>query len=294
MNKLILFLGLILASIFLPKAGNAQEGEPILLDVTYEFIHVNDTNNRDKQLVEKMLLELGQTGSKYWRAPRTKPRTEPSVPAGVHTVQAVGKPLAVVHGPGFTAEELFQYPAKGKMNIAAGLGMQDYLMEFSLPKIDWKISEETKTIEGYTCQKAVGAYGGRNYTAWFANDLPFQNGPWKLSGLPGLILEATDAKKEVLFICKEISKDTAARTTATSYRRLVKVTEKAFNRAKEAFYQDPASAMQAQLPAGTPTVQVVYRDGSGKSVIGDNATILLEKSKKDAKTQNNNPLELDK
>ncbi|NJC26401.1 hypothetical protein GGR27_001900 [Lewinella antarctica] len=39
--------------------------------------------------------------------------------------------------------------------------------------------------------KARGAYGGRDYTAWFAPSFPVPFGPYHFGGLPGLILEIT-------------------------------------------------------------------------------------------------------
>ena len=58
------------------------------------------------------------------------------------------------------------------------------------PRIIWKISKESQKILGYTTYKATTKFRGRNYTAWFAPDIPYNYGPWKLSGLPGLILKA--------------------------------------------------------------------------------------------------------
>jgi GLPGLI family protein len=45
-------------------------------------------------------------------------------------------------------------------------------------------------IENYTCVMAKGFVCGRNYTVWFTPDIPVSAGPWKLWGLPGLIVSA--------------------------------------------------------------------------------------------------------
>lgn len=72
------------------------------------------------------------------------------------------------------------------------------------PEIDWKIKNETKKIGRYECRKAEAEFRGRNYTGWFTTEIPLPFGPWKLQGLPGLILEAYDTKKEVYFYFKKI------------------------------------------------------------------------------------------
>lgn len=56
----------------------------------------------------------------------------------------------------------------------------------------WQQTGEEKTIGGIPCRKAVGVFKGRGYTAWYAPSITNADGPWKLGGLPGLILEAFD------------------------------------------------------------------------------------------------------
>lgn len=73
-----------------------------------------------------------------------------------------------------------------------------------LPEINWKITNETKKIEDVEVTKATAHFRGRNYTAWFASGIPVPLGPWKLHGLPGLILEAYDDDKEILFVFKKL------------------------------------------------------------------------------------------
>ena len=56
--------------------------------------------------------------------------------------------------------------------------------------IVWTLREDTATISGYLCHKATCELHGRTWTVCYADDIPSSAGPWKLGGLPGLILQA--------------------------------------------------------------------------------------------------------
>jgi GLPGLI family protein len=80
-----------------------------------------------------------------------------------------------------------------------------YLINEDLTPIDWKLGTETKKIEGFECQKANATFRGREYEVWFTSDVLVVAGPWKLWGVPGLILEAYDKTQEIGFYFKSIA-----------------------------------------------------------------------------------------
>lgn len=59
-----------------------------------------------------------------------------------------------------------------------------------LKRINWEITDSARNILGYECFMATTKYHGRKWIAWFAPEIPLNDGPWKMHGLPGLILEA--------------------------------------------------------------------------------------------------------
>lgn len=72
------------------------------------------------------------------------------------------------------------------------IGPHIMLVKDDYPVLGWVITEETKQLGGYTCIKASASYRGTDWIVWFTPDIPLPYGPWKLHGLPGLIVEATE------------------------------------------------------------------------------------------------------
>ncbi len=90
------------------------------------------------------------------------------------------------------------YP-EGAMTVTDGLLMQDYIYQDTLNAQRWEMADSVKTILGHECQKATCHFRGQHWTAWFATDVPVSDGPWKFSGLPGLIMEVSAEKDRHLF-----------------------------------------------------------------------------------------------
>ena len=89
-------------------------------------------------------------------------------------------------------------------NYVTSFQEKHFLIEDQLHPMEWEVLSEEKDINGVLVQKARGAHMGRTYTAWFAPSIPINNGPWKLGGLPGLILEVYDDEKLVVFLFKSL------------------------------------------------------------------------------------------
>ena len=90
------------------------------------------------------------------------------------------------------------HPA-GAITVTDGLREDQVTYRDTLNAQQWTITDSTREVLGYMCQQATADFRGRHWTAWFATDIPVSDGPWKLGGLPGLILEAYDEGQQHVF-----------------------------------------------------------------------------------------------
>ncbi len=100
------------------------------------------------------------------------------------------------------------YP-EGEISVFDKITPNRYFYTEPLPDFGWELTDDTLTVGGYLCQKAVGKYGGRTWTAWYSEDVSAPYGPWKLRGLPGMILKAEDADGIFSFVCVGLMQRTA-------------------------------------------------------------------------------------
>lgn len=81
----------------------------------------------------------------------------------------------------------------------------NYKYTEQIPNFNWIISKnKIKTILNYNCKLATTNYKGRSYEAWFTEDIPIVDGPYKFTGLPGLIINIYDTKKQYNFMLTSI------------------------------------------------------------------------------------------
>ncbi|MDO4790060.1 MAG: GLPGLI family protein [Porphyromonas sp.] len=70
-----------------------------------------------------------------------------------------------------------------------------YSYKEKLTRPSWEIVQDSTAVKNsYNCIMAKTNYLGREWIVWYTRDIPTPTGPWKLWGLPGLIVEAKDSE----------------------------------------------------------------------------------------------------
>lgn len=100
---------------------------------------------------------------------------------------------------------LKNYPNQGMLTYKGIIFGELFCYQEQLPTMDWNLLDGDSIVCGYACQKAKVKFRGREWVVWYALDLPYSDGPWKLNGLPGVILKAQDAKGDFLFLAQKIA-----------------------------------------------------------------------------------------
>ena len=303
------------ALLFILCRLNAQTPDTVKAKAIYSFRHTQDTTQRSQQFEEQMVLLLGRNASAYLSMERIlqDEKIKKELEEQIKNAEP-GKMAFNINRSSakkLNTAELYQFANEKKLITKMRL-VNNYLIEEQLTPIDWKISNETKVIKGLNCQQATAHFKGRDYTAWFCPDLPFQSGPWKLNGLPGLIIEAYDINKEVIFNFesfeevknkapeKELppqvingqvfrlsglgSADLLKAQTISLPKDAIKTTLKEFDKLQEAMRKDPSGFITSSMAGSGVTL--------GKMVGAPNTSTKIVAAPGSTKTIINNPLEL--
>jgi GLPGLI family protein len=219
---------------------NAQK-DTAFATVRYTFTHLEDTTWPENPVKLNMILLLGKKMSNYTDFTKMELIKNNPNPFGPISPEMTAE-IAVTgdYMKDINNEKLLSIVYAGKL----------LAVEEGIPAINWAITQETKEIMGLGCQKATGEFKGRVYDAWFCSQLPYNNGPWKLGGLPGLILEAYDTKKEVVFNFVSFENVTGTQIPIQVPGAATKAPKKEFEQYQAAVEKDRQANMGSSSVAG--------------------------------------------
>lgn len=226
-----------------------------LLRLRYQMTWVPDTHNLDEKRENILMLQVGHTISKWsdyhifladsiWNemARQKKARSEvmnKTLPLEVNTIKT----------------KIFRNQNTGKTTTIDIIPFSTYkYVEDTLYPV-WQLISGTETVCGYLCNMATTTFFGRNYTVWYTPEIPVGQGPWKLGGLPGMILKATDDKGHYTFECIAIEQPSWIDPIYNISYRPFDIRKDQFFRLQKRYYDNPAAQVEntgmikSELPA---------------------------------------------
>lgn len=176
------------------------------LDNAYLNVHYRQTVRKDKLFPEdltetEMVLQIGGKIAKYTNYRRLLSDSimaeELKCPE-LSAMEIVNNSLKRMKKSGDNTV-IVKNNQEGLYTTQQQVILNKYVYTEDKPVFDWTVASDTLTVLGYSCKKAVCLFRGREYTAWFAPDVPLMEGPWKFNGLPGLIMKVEDVDKDYSF-----------------------------------------------------------------------------------------------
>ncbi|SHG14036.1 GLPGLI family protein [Chryseobacterium vrystaatense] len=146
---------------------------------------------------------------------------------------------------------------------------------------NWKLIDETKVINTITCKKAEVTFKGRNWVAWYSTEIPLPYGPYKFSGLPGLIIKITDEKGEYDFeLVKSVS-------NSGLKGRVIEIKKSRYNEAIETTQPKLEQALK-NAKANAGAVLASY----GTTIIKGQEVVRQREKEREENLKYENPIEL--
>ena len=181
------------------SAAEHKEIAKGVMEFMYDYRFLRDTTDITSESTDRMILQVGYGISKF-SSYRTMQIDSLIRMSTADQVQA--NPERYIGGTSWSVYK--NYPT-GKFTTTDKIATDWFLVEELIPEQQWTLTDETKEILGYKCKSAKCSFRGREYTAYYTDEIPVADGPWKFGGLPGFIMEVHDADNHYSFTCVGIN-----------------------------------------------------------------------------------------
>ena len=259
----------------------------------YEYKFVSDSTQKDHSTSEMMFLDINKNGSKYYsrevyvQDSIMRADLEKQMKAGVSNFN-----IKRNDAKGKVRYKVTKDYTKNKTFFNTRIGTDSYKI-LEDRTLDWKILPEKQKIGSWEAQKATAEFAGRKWTAWFTEELPFQDGPYKFRGLPGLIVKLEDATQSHVFELKAVGKYKEEIQKVSEFvgtDKYIEVNQEQFKKIFLEDRNDPAKSMKMAMANGAV---LQFRDQNGNEISASEMIKRREQQVKENNKRDNNLLELD-
>ncbi|AZA55663.1 GLPGLI family protein [Chryseobacterium sp. G0201] len=269
----------------------------------YDYKYISDSTNKAEVKSDIMLLDIDKNGSKYYSREKFVSDSTSKADLAKQLKGGLGGSINIKKNikPGTIFATVTKAYPDYKVSLSDKIGQTIYKVAED-QKPEWKILPEKQKIGEYNTQKATTTFGGRQWVAWFSSDIPFQDGPYKFYGLPGLIVKLEDKTGSHIMTLignkkTEASTEEELQLPGVTMIGLggkdIEVTKKQFKKAWKDYQTDPTKDMKqsmSTLPAGAV---VKMRNQDGKDIDMNEMYRNIEKRAKEEILKNNNKIEPD-
>ena len=226
MNTLIKFIVVALA--FVTSNAMAQDFQGVATYKSHRQMNIQlDSSQMNSEMQQRMMVMMKKQFEKTYLLSFSKEESLYKEDEQLEAPQKSGMQVVMVDTGG--SDILYKNIKEENYTNQNEVFGKIFLIEDKLEKRDWVLTNETKNIGEYTCYKAtmtrqqevergVIRINEENdsrdeeeaepemeeitVTAWYAPEIPVNNGPGRYQGLPGLILEVNDGS--LTLMCSKI------------------------------------------------------------------------------------------
>ncbi|PRB00552.1 GLPGLI family protein [Chryseobacterium sp. MYb7] len=269
----------------------------------YDYKYISDSTNKADVKSDVMFLDIDKNGSKYYSREKFVADSATNADIAKQMKSGFGGSFNIKRKmkPGTISSTVTKKYPDYSVSFSENIGNTSYKMPED-QKPEWKILPEKQKIGEYNTQKATTNYGGRSWVAWFTTDIPFQDGPYKFYGLPGLIVKIEDTtgshimtligNKKTEVVSQE-DVEIPGLTRIGFGGKEIEISKKQFKKAWKDYLLDPTKDMKQSMSTLPTGAVVQMKNQDGKSIDMNEVYRNMEKRAKEDRLKNNNKIEPD-
>lgn len=130
--------------------------------------------DREKPMQDLLLLQAGGKVTKFFSYKTLQRDSLLRITPAEQVLANVGN-----FKGGLEAVVFQNYPA-GEMTCTDKISRDNMLYTEPLPEIEWTLRDGTREVIGYDCRRATCRFRGRDYEAWYTEELPLAHRPLEI------------------------------------------------------------------------------------------------------------------